>query len=238
MPPLIDLAGKKFGRLTVICRHDLWHGSARWKCLCECGNTSYVVGGQLRSGHSRSCGCLNREISSNHLKKHGQSESNNWESTAAYRSWSSMLQRCDNANNPHYSSYGGRGISVCNDWRDFRNFYRDMGDRPVGTTIDRIDPNGNYEPGNCRWADKKIQQNNLRNNVVINFNGKTQTLSYWADELGISKQCLDSRLRRGWGVERALTKPVQKKTRYEPGADSVESPAHRVWFCDCPGRGD
>ena len=240
MPPFIDLTARKYGRLSVIGRFDVRHRVTRWECLCECGNIRIVGSHALQSGHSKSCGCLNREISQQANKKHGQTKSNHTAVTPEYRTWCGILQRCTNPKNTHYDRYGGRGITICDKWRnDFMAFYEDMGKRPAGTTIDRIDNNKGYEPGNCRWADKKTQQNNLSNNVVITHDGITMTLPMWAERLGIKKSCLDARIRRGWAIDRALSEKPQKRTRTnEPGADSAESPAHRVWFCDCVGRGD
>lgn len=125
--------------------------------------------------------------------------------TSTYRSWVSMVQRCTNPNNGRYSSYGGRGITVCDRWLSFLNFDEDMGERPEGKSIDRYpDVNGNYEPSNCRWATPKEQGCNRRNNRLIEFGGKTATLSQWAEQIGIPRETLLSRLDRGWDLKRAL----------------------------------
>ena len=126
-----------------------------------------------------------------------------------------MLTRCTNVNDEHYELWGGRGIKVCDRWRtSFKNFYADMGDRPEGLSLDRIDNDGDYEPSNCRWATQKQQQNNRRNNTSLAFNGLTATMSDWADRLGISKVTLCARLTRyGWSVERALSTPAQFKSQ-------------------------
>lgn len=125
--------------------------------------------------------------------------------TATYESWKRMIQRCCNSKNHSYSAYGSKGIKVCDRWRDFNNFYSDMGERLPGMTLDRIDVNGHYEPGNCRWSDQWTQQNNRRNNRKITFNGITLTVSEWSRKLGISENTLRSRIRQGWEVEKALS---------------------------------
>lgn len=122
-----------------------------------------------------------------------------------YRSWMSMIQRCTNANDPNYRRYGGRGISVCDSWRDFEGFQADMGERPNGKSLDRHpDVNGNYEPGNCRWANNKQQSRNRRTNHMITFMGRTEPLVAWAEEIGIPRETLLSRIQRGWALDRAL----------------------------------
>ena len=143
----LKLEGQKFGRLTVLYRteNDKW-GNVKWMCVCDCGNLVEVVGWRLRSKHTQSCGCL----------KHNLSE------TAVYRTWADMKTRCNNPNRKEYKYYGGRGISICKRWEKFQNFYNDMGDRPEGLTLDRIDNDGNYEPENCRWTTYAEQNHNSR----------------------------------------------------------------------------
>lgn len=138
-------------------------------------------------------------------------EKNIWKETPTYRSWATMIQRCTNTNNTHYSNYGGRGIVVCDKWRIFKNFLEDMGVRPEGKSIDRKDSNGNYCKENCKWSTRIEQGNNMRTNKPITFNGKTQTTPQWARDLGINKGTLASRLvRQGWSIERALTEGIGK----------------------------
>lgn len=122
-----------------------------------------------------------------------------------------MLDRCRNHNNSDFFYYGGRGIKVCDRWKNsFENFLEDMGERPKRTSIDRIDNNGNYEPGNCRWATKKEQNNNQRSNINLTFNGKTQTTAQWADELGMNSGTVRYRVNKlGWSAEKALTTPLR-----------------------------
>lgn len=125
--------------------------------------------------------------------------------TLVYYIWGTMLARCRNKNNPKYKNYGGRGITVCNRWLDFRNFYQDMGDKPIGATIERINNDGNYEPGNCRWATQKEQQNNRRDNLLLTYKNETMTISAWAGKLGMSHQNLNRRITKyGWTIEQAF----------------------------------
>ena len=125
-----------------------------------------------------------------------------------------MIARCCNRNARNYHLYGGRGVTVCERWREnFANFLRDMGERPKGCTLDRIDNSRGYEPSNCRWATYEEQANNTRSNRVLVFNGKTQTMTQWEREIGFPKRLIHDRLKRGWTVERALSEPVQEKYR-------------------------
>jgi hypothetical protein len=136
--------------------------------------------------------------------------------TRVYHVWQAMLQRCENPKAQRYADYGGRGISVCAAWHKFENFFRDMGDRPKGYSIEREDNNGNYEPGNCRWATTKTQMNNQRRSRVIEVNGQRRTLAEWAEYAGLDWFTLRQRLDRcGWDIERALTDPVRQDAQYE-----------------------
>jgi hypothetical protein len=153
---LADIAGRRFGRLVVAELAKRHGGHVHWRCLCDCGKETVVRASHLVGALTTSCGCQQRENTIARFTTHGMS------STREFSSWSAMLARCENKNHPHFKDYGGRGISVCNRWRKFSNFYADMGPRPRGLTLDRINNDGNYEPGNCRWADWFQQAANRR----------------------------------------------------------------------------
>jgi hypothetical protein len=196
-----DLTGKTFGRLTIVG----YQGKSRWKCICECGATKELVNGSgLRRGHTRSCRCLKSQENT----IHGLSES------SEYLSWASMKQRCSNRKNIGFHLYGGRGIKVCERWNDsFCDFYADMGAKPSAThSIDRFpDKNGNYEPGNCRWATPSEQVRNRRTTIVFSVDGLTMPLAEWSEFTGISRDGIALRIKRGWSADEAICLPLQIK---------------------------
>ena len=189
----------KYNRLTAI-RFDHKKGNHQyWLFRCDCGNKKVIEVSSVKIGATKSCGCLKKEMLINKNTTHGMTK------TREYVAWYHMKRRCYNKNYKKYKNWGGRGITVCNRWLKFENFYKDMGKRPARTSIDRIDNNGNYEPNNCRWATVKEQNNNRRSNRLLTFNRKTQNITQWTNELGINRSTLYSRLRYGWSVEKALT---------------------------------
>lgn len=209
--------GDRFGRLVIVGPSEKRGKMSlkSWPCKCDCGKIVVVMQGNLRGGYSRSCGCLNRELTSKASLRHGHSL-NRKAVSRTYRTWVSMKSRCTNPNRKCYAHYGGRGIVVCDRWMNsFEAFLSDMGERPDETTLDRFpDVNGNYEPGNCRWATLLQQSRNTRRSRNVTWNGKTQCVSAWAEEVGIASQTLGSRLCNGWSIERAMTTPAKKSPKH------------------------
>ena len=195
-----DLVGKKFGRYIVVERMSNRGRALMWLCECDCGNRREVQGGNLRNGHSLSCGCLSREMTSKRTKKHGK------RNTKEYGIWNAMKNRCYNGNVHNYSRYGGRGIKVCERWKNsFENFYADMGKRPSNKySIDRIDNDGDYCPENCRWATASEQQRNKRNNRIVEYKGKKHTLVEICERFNREYSKVHARLSKGCSVEDAL----------------------------------
>lgn len=220
-----DLTGRKFGRLTVIRRSGTApNRNVIWECVCEAdGNTVHVRSSSLLRGITKSCGCLSKEKARERMKvfarKHG------YEGTPTYRSWDSMKRRCTDPNSTSYKRYGAKGVTVCDRWSDFANFLADMGERPKGHTLDRYpNRNGNYEPGNCRWATPRQQSWNRGSTVMITFRGKEQPRSVWAKEVGVPDGTVADRLEKGWSVEDALTAPpreVGKEITYAGKTQSI-----------------
>lgn len=198
-----DMRGQVFNRLTVTKHLGVTPRGAIWRCKCICGKETDAYTGDLRSGHKKSCGCLFHEKAGAHLRKHGKYL------TPEYGSWQGMIKRCTNPNHKSFSRYGGRGITIDPRWMDIANFLADMGPRPSPDhTIDRIDNNGNYEPGNVRWATRSEQQRNMRSNHLVTYKGETMPLVAWAERLGFKPHSLQSRLALGWSIERAFKTPM------------------------------
>lgn len=212
MGRLIDMTGQRFGSWTVEGRGGKdKHGQALWLCLCDCGNRSEVPGGRLRRGESRSCGCQKGAACAAANIKHGASVRGRM--TSEYRAWSNMIDRCERPGNKQYADWGGRGIKVCVRWREsFAAFLEDMGPRPSPShTIDRVDNDGDYEPGNCRWATRREQGLNKRNNRSITADGETLYLAEWARRLGTHPSTIISRIKLGWSERRAVTTPITRR---------------------------
>ena len=192
-----NLTGQSFGRLTAVEDLGVIEGYRAYRCACSCGKETVVAAYRLlHEKGPRSCGCLQREA----VTKHGM------EGTHVYEIWRNMRGRCYDVKDKSFPSYGGRGIAICDRWKDtFQNFYDDMGEPPSDLhTLDRRDNDGNYEPGNCRWATPEEQANNRSNSVFIEYDGRRQTLTQWAREYGVHPITLAGRLKRGWSVEDSL----------------------------------
>lgn len=204
-----DMTGMRFHRLLVIdCAGKPNGRSYAWNVVCNCGRSFSTMGSNLRSGAAKSCGCLQREkarAAGDRTRTHGMTN------TSIYSIWDSMHQRCSNPNRKDFRKYGGRGINVCDAWKSFEQFLADMGPRPTGMSLDRINNDLGYSPKNCRWATAKQQARNQRTNRLITYLGETLCLSEWAEKLSISQITLQTRITKyKWSVERALTQPVQK----------------------------
>ncbi len=205
MGKVIDLTGQRFGRLVAVkfTGHDK-NRHRLWECRCDCGKMVKVNTSSLRSGNTKSCGCLMTDTPITRYPR-------------IYNSWKSMFNRCNYPSHVAYKRYGGRGISICKEWMRFeefldwalKNVYED------GLTIDRIDNNKGYSPENCRWATKKVQCNNRRNNHFLEYKGKSKTIGEWAALLGIRPGTLYHRLMMGWSIEKALETPVKKQTKHK-----------------------
>lgn len=193
----IDLTGHVFGLLTVIEKRE---GNGMWLCKCECGKESVKWSGNLRNGNTKSCGHLRSEVTTKNKTVHAMY------GTPEHKSWSGMLTRCENKSNHKFKDYGARGISVCKEWHDFKAFYNDMGVRPPGTSLGRIDNDGNYEPGNCEWQSAVDQARNKRNSAMFTFQNITATIPEHCDRLGLLSSTVRSRIYTyGWSVEKALS---------------------------------
>ena len=205
-----DITGTRFGRLIALIPVGRTNKNIVWLCKCVCGNYVDVVSKRLRRRETRSCGCLQREVAANRQRTHGLSHS------PEYGVWVGIRRRCEIQKNKAYRYYGGRGVKVCSRWASFENFYADMGKRPDGYQIDRIDNDGDYTPENCRWATKREQMNNKRSNRFIEYDGRRLTLAQWGRRTGLNRSTIKARIDvYGWSVERSLTAPLQKYRREE-----------------------
>ncbi len=191
--------GARYGRLVAIEKLP----GQRWLCRCDCGRDHSVYTGNLKGGQVRSCGCARRAASGETGRRNARH--GDWLSVE-YRTWGGMLARCRNPRNPSFENYGGRGVTVCERWLTYENFLADIGRRPEGRSLDRIDVNGNYEPNNCRWATLGEQAINRTDNRFIELDGERLTLAEWERRTGISGALISYRLRHKWTVRAALTK--------------------------------
>lgn len=213
MSNIENLTGMVFGRLTVIERADdhicpSGQHIRQWKCRCSCGNTTIVSSRNLKTGNTASCGCKSTERKTKH---------NLWNSRI-YKIYYGMKARCYSSATPNYNDYGGRGIKICDEWKDdFMSFYNwSMANGYSDElSIDRIDVDGDYSPENCRWVDKIVQANNCRNTYYVTYKGVTKPISDWCRELGLKHSVVSSRLRSGWDVNDAFEQPSEINHRNE-----------------------
>jgi hypothetical protein len=199
-----DCVGQRFGRLVVLQRAGSdKHGSTTWLCVCDCGNEAILTHQTFATGHTKSCGCLRREVTRKRNVRHGMSK------TREYRRYHAAKQRCANPNNSQFANYGGRDIEFR--YVNFESFFADLGYCPPGGTLERIKVNGHYDPGNCCWATWTEQANNRRNNVTVTAFGRTQTVTQWARELGVPTAFLSARIQAGWSSEAVVTVSLRRK---------------------------
>lgn len=206
-----DISGLRFGRWTAIERapSDPKHNS-RWLCRCDCGAERVVMLQSLRAGLSLSCGCHQRERVRATSTRHGHTAAGR--NSPEYTSWQSMRSRCCDPKNDRFKDYGGRGIRVCDRWQKFEAFLADMGPRPRGTSLERLENDGHYEPVNCVWATRIEQARNTRRCRVLAFRGESLPVAAWAERLGIHQATIGARLKRGWSVDGALSTPARERT--------------------------
>lgn len=204
-------AGTRFSRLKVI---ELVYGTKPTIaiCQCDCGSFARIARDKLVNGHTKSCGCLNLEKLRQRGTTHGHTTGIGQSRT--YNTWVAMISR---TGLDYFKYYKPRGIGVCDRWKKFENFLADMGERPEGKTLDRYpNQNGNYEPGNCRWASAKEQSRNTSRNRYLEFNGERRSLAEWAELLGRQYSTVKARLNRGWSIDRALMTPSPKEIMNGP----------------------
>lgn len=223
------MCGKIFGYLTIISANHIIkrEGKAQkhnkyWLCRCKCGVEKYIAGRRLNSGKTKSCGCLADEIK---RKKDLDAVMNIPGKLRAYRSWYSMLERCYNPESDSYKNYGGRGIAVCERWKNsFESFFEDMGERPITRTLGRKNNYGNYETDNCRWETNRQQHINRRNTSYVEYNGRDILLENLGKNVGIPRNILYGRIfQMGWTVQKAISTPVK---HYNKKLDEYNTTIH------------
>jgi hypothetical protein len=194
-----DLTGQKIGMLTVLGRAPSLKGASTWTCQCDCGVVKRIRGQYLRNGDAVSCGCYVKTL----RKTHGRRVNKEGRRDRTYTTFMSMKGRVLNPSNPAYHNYGGRGIKICRQWMEggFLQFLSDMGERPPGASLDRVDPNGDYCPENCKWSTLVEQAQNRRNSKLLSSEGRIQTFAAWAKELNLSRYMLDKKLQNGMTLQ-------------------------------------
>lgn len=211
----LDITGQRFGRLVAV-RYVESRNGARWLCRCDCGNETVTSTRSMRYGSTKSCGCGSIEQAAANAKLGREKRAVPYPHARQLKDlYRNMRDRCENPRNKRWDCYGQRGIKVCDAWsRGRREFYRwatEAGFKP-GLQIDRIDVNGHYEPSNCRFVTPTVQANNTRRNVYITYAGKTQSLSSWARELGLTYRAIQHRVDSGWSMDRVATQPMRKRS--------------------------
>lgn len=209
-----DYIGKRFGRLTVLPEYKSTGNARKYLCKCDCGKYIYSTIGNLNSGNTKSCGCLEKELLSKRNRTHGQSNSR------IYNIWIKMIERCEKEYSPSYKKYGEKGIKVCEEWHNFTSFFKwSMGNGYNDElTIDRINGTLGYSPENCRWATPQEQANNIKTNLRIEYNGEKKTLAEWSREFSIPYKVLYQRIHKyKWDFERAVTQKVKIVRKKDSG---------------------
>jgi hypothetical protein len=206
VPNFKDLTGQKFNYLTVIehaGKNDI--NKHLYLCKCDCGNTTITVGESIKSGNTKSCGCMRKQMIVDKNFKHGYAKQ------PMYNVWCTVKDRCLNPNNKSYANYGGRGICLSKDWDDYKNFHRDMSfTYKHGLTLERVDNEKGYSKDNCVWASRITQCNNTRRNHLIEYEGKILTVSQMSREYNMKPYIVQKRISSGWSIEKALLTPITK----------------------------
>ncbi len=203
-----DLTGRMFTWLTVLARDTSGAGRARWVCRCKCGAIKSVPAKDMKAGKTKSCGCWIR--ANNPRRTHGHSH------TRLYSIWQGMMRRCHDETNAGYGDYGGRGIAVCERWHDVSNFHADMGAPPPKHEIERLDNDKGYSPENCKWATRKEQLRNKRNNLIVEFAGQRKCVTDWGGGDRKTIKRITYRLQHGYSAEDAITLPALGRGGRQP----------------------
>ncbi len=201
---MIDIAGRRYNSLTAVSL-DHVNRHAFWLFRCDCGTEKVINGNLVRRGTTKSCGCKRSQLIGSATRRHGMSH------TPTHKSWLAMLNRATCPNATGHERYFDAGIGVCDRWRTFENFLADMGERPAGTSLDRIDNAAGYEPSNCRWATNTTQSHNRRVTRWLEHDGQKWPIAHWARIVGLCEGTLRDRIKHGWPVARALTEPARRR---------------------------